>query len=94
MPRGMAVTLNGLAQGYVTDKLVELLRARGVAHSLVDMGEARAIGSHPDGRPWEIGIADPERKYRAEIWITAEVNCFIEGCAGAPHENDVPALLN
>jgi FAD:protein FMN transferase len=59
MPRGMAVTLNGIAQGYVTDKVVELLRARGVAHSLVDMGETRAIGSRPDGRPWEVGVADP-----------------------------------
>ncbi|WBL82029.1 FAD:protein FMN transferase [Bradyrhizobium xenonodulans] len=60
MPRGMAVTLNGIAQGYVTDKVVDLLRAHGIAHSLVDMGETRAIGSHPDGRAWEVGITDPE----------------------------------
>ncbi|WP_298252925.1 FAD:protein FMN transferase [Bradyrhizobium sp.] len=60
MPRGMAVTLNGIAQGYVTDKVVDLLRAQGVGHSLVDMGETRAIGSRPDGRPWEVGVADPD----------------------------------
>src|SRR5579872_4806628 len=60
MPRGMAVTLNGIAQGYVTDKMVDLLRSQGVAHSLVDMGETRAIGSRPDGRPWEVGVADPD----------------------------------
>jgi thiamine biosynthesis lipoprotein len=60
MPRGMAVTLNGIAQGYVTDKVVDLLRAHGVSHSLVDMGEARAIGARPDGRPWEVGVADPD----------------------------------
>lgn len=66
MPRGMAVTLNGIAQGYVTDKIVELLRANGVAHSLVDMGETRAIGSRPDGRPWDIGVADPEVAGRTE----------------------------
>lgn len=60
MPKGMAVTLNGIAQGYVTDKVVELLQAHGISRSLVDMGEARAIGSRPDGRPWEIGIADPD----------------------------------
>lgn len=59
MPHGFAVTLNGIAQGYVTDKVVELLRSQGVAHSLVDMGETRAIGTRPDGKPWEIGIADP-----------------------------------
>ena len=60
MPKGMAVTLNGIAQGYVTDKVVDLLRAHGVSHSLVDMGEARAIGSRPDGQPWDVGIADPD----------------------------------
>lgn len=60
MPRGSAITLNGIAQGYVTDKIVELLRSQGVAHSLVDMGEARAIGPRPDGRPWDVGIADPD----------------------------------
>jgi thiamine biosynthesis lipoprotein len=66
MPRGTAVTLNGIAQGYVTDKIVDLLRSRGVVQSLVDMGETRAIGSRPDGRPWEVGIADPEMVGRTE----------------------------
>ena len=66
MPRGMALTLNGIAQGYLTDKLVELLRSHGVSHSLVDMGETRAIGSRPDGRPWEIGVADPDIVGRTE----------------------------
>jgi thiamine biosynthesis lipoprotein len=60
VPRGTAITLNGIAQGYVTDRVVELLRARGIASSLVDMGEPRVIGPRSDGRPWEIGIADPE----------------------------------
>jgi thiamine biosynthesis lipoprotein len=66
MPRGMALTLNGIAQGYVTDKMVELLRSQGVDHSLVDMGETRAIGSRPNGLPWEVGIADPNVVGRTE----------------------------
>ncbi|WP_316181508.1 MULTISPECIES: FAD:protein FMN transferase [unclassified Bradyrhizobium] len=60
MPRGTALTLNGIAQGYVTDRIVDLLRSEGVQQSLVDMGEARAIGARPDARPWEIAIADPD----------------------------------
>lgn len=59
VPRGMAVTLNGIAQGFVTDRLVDLLRAEGVDRSLVDMGEPRVIGLHPEGRPWDVAIADP-----------------------------------
>lgn len=57
--RGMSLTLNGIAQGYITDRVVEILRAGGVGSSLVDMGESRAIGTAPDGRTWRIGIADP-----------------------------------
>ena len=59
MPSGFAITLNGIAQGYVTDKVVDLLRSQGVVRSMVDMGETRAIGSRPDGTPWEVGISDP-----------------------------------
>ena len=45
--RGMGLTLNGIAQGYVTDRVVGILRAGGIASSLVDMGEPRAVGSRP-----------------------------------------------
>lgn len=54
--RGMALTLNGIAQGFVTDRIVGVLRRGGVANSLVDMGEIRALGSRPDGSPWRVGV--------------------------------------
>ena len=48
---GMAVTLNGVAQGYITDRVADLLRGRGFDNVLVELGEIRALGRHPDGRP-------------------------------------------
>ena len=59
--RGMALTLNGIAQGYIADRIVALLRVGGIEHSMVDMGESRAIGTRPDGRPWEVGLSDPDQ---------------------------------
>lgn len=56
----MAVTLNGIAQGYITDRIVALLRANGVGHTLVDMGEIRALDDHPAGRPWTVGLKNPQ----------------------------------
>ena len=56
---GRAVTLNGIAQGYITDRITEVLRDGGIADVLVDLGETRASGRHPEGRPWAIGLADP-----------------------------------
>ena len=54
---GMALTLNGIAQGFITDRIVELLRAGGVTSTLADIGEIRALGRRPDGTPWRVGIA-------------------------------------
>lgn len=59
LPPGMGLTLNGIAQGYITDKVVGLLAAHGIGHMLVDMGEPRGIGRREDGTDWHLGIADP-----------------------------------
>ena len=59
--RGAAITLNGIAQGYATDRVVERLRQAGLSTTLVNMGEIRAIGSRPEGTPWRVGLADPVR---------------------------------
>lgn len=59
--RGAAITLNGIAQGYATDRVVERLRQAGLSTTLVDMGEIRAIGARPEGTPWRVGLGDPER---------------------------------
>ena len=59
--RGAAITLNGIAQGYATDRVVERLCGAGLSATLVNIGEIRAIGARPDGTPWRIGLADPDR---------------------------------
>ena len=56
---GMAVTLNGIAQGYITDRVAELLLESGIERALVDMGEIRALGDRASGEPWRIGLEDP-----------------------------------
>lgn len=56
---GMAVTLNGIAQGFITDRVAALLKRGGVERVLVDLGEISAVGRHPAGRPWRAGIDDP-----------------------------------
>lgn len=53
---GMALTLNGIAQGFITDRIAERFRAHGLTDILVNLGEYRALGEHPDGRPWRIAI--------------------------------------
>jgi thiamine biosynthesis lipoprotein len=58
--RNAGITLNGIAQGYATDRVVDMLRTAGLSTTLVNMGEIRAIGARPDGAPWRVGLADPD----------------------------------
>lgn len=58
---GMAVTLNGIAQGFAADRVRAALQARGVRHALVDAGEFGSLGRNADGKPWTVGIQHPRR---------------------------------
>lgn len=51
---GQQVTLNGIAQGFATDMVTEVLRAHGLTDAFVDIGEQRALG-----RPRRLGLEDP-----------------------------------
>lgn len=62
---GMGLSLNGVAQGFITDRCCAVLRAHGFSHMLVDMGEPRAVAAKPDGSAWQIGLADPRDPNRA-----------------------------
>lgn len=53
---GMALTLNGIAQGYIADRVASLLREEGLSNILIDTGELRAMGPQPDGSPWPVTI--------------------------------------
>lgn len=61
---GMAVTLNGIAQGLAADRARAALRAHGVAHALLDTGEWSPLGRSSDGTPWRLGLADPRDTQR------------------------------
>ena len=52
---GQALTLNGIAQGYVTDLVTQLLTDAGLTDVLVNVGEFRG-----NGRVWTLGVSDPD----------------------------------
>lgn len=57
---GMALTLNGIAQGYIADRIAGWLAAQGFRDVLVDTGEIVAKGHSGAGRPWQVAIEGPE----------------------------------
>lgn len=52
----MSMTFNGIAQGYITDKIADLLKSHGFDNVLVNMGELRAIGPQASGSAWPVRL--------------------------------------
>jgi FAD:protein FMN transferase len=75
---GMGLTLNGIAQGYLTDRIVDILRTNGCEQVLADMGRSdiRLVGSHPHGRAWRIGLADPLAPHRVALTLDLFDRCI------------------
>lgn len=56
LPRGGAMTLNGIAQGFITDKVVALLNSFGLEHALVNVGEISAVGRPAGFEAWPVQL--------------------------------------
>ncbi len=73
---GMAITLNGIAQGYGVDVALAALQEHGVAHALLDTGEFATLGRRDDGQPWMLGIRDPRDAEALAERVAADGRCM------------------
>ncbi|CAK0746647.1 FAD:protein FMN transferase [Gammaproteobacteria bacterium] len=73
---GVEITLNGGAQGYITDRVADVLRVHGFESMLVDMGEPRAFSTKPDGSAWRVGIANPADPSRSLATLDLVDQCI------------------
>ena len=76
--QGMGLTLNGIAQGFLTDRIADILRTNGCDRVLADMGrsEIRLVGHRPDGLAWRIGLADPLAPDRVAVTLNLADRCI------------------
>jgi thiamine biosynthesis lipoprotein len=59
----MKLGLGGIGQGYIADKIKELLKRKGVVAGLVNVsGDISTWGKQPDGQQWKVGIKNPMNK--------------------------------
>jgi FAD:protein FMN transferase len=71
---GVEIDPGGVGKGYAVDRMVEILRARGIRNALVSASGSSifGMGNPPDEpRGWPISIADPwdHRKNAAEAFL-------------------------
>ena len=67
--QGMRIDLGGIGKGYAVDRGIAILQARGVQHALVTAGGDSRIMGDRMGRPWMIGIRNPDDKQKVVIRI-------------------------
>lgn len=62
LDQGSQIDLGGIAKGYLTDRIAEILKENDVPRATVSLGgNVLAWGDRPDGTPWVVGIQDPAR---------------------------------
>lgn len=60
---GMKLGLGGIGQGYIADKVKEVLQAKGCTAGIVNVsGDINTWGNQTDGKPWAVGIVNPVNK--------------------------------
>ncbi len=72
--KGMRIDLGGIMKGYAADKAVDVLKHRGIRAGLVSVaGDIRSFGHKPDGKPWKVGIRNPNADKKDDIMATLEL---------------------
>lgn len=71
--QGMKLGLGGIGQGYIADKIKEILKANGCIGGLVNVsGDINTWGKQPDGKDWTVGIVNPLNKNK--VFATFPLN--------------------
>ncbi len=59
---GCAVDLGGIAKGYASDRMAEVLRQYAVTGAAVSLGgNVYVCGQKPDGTAWSVAVQDPQK---------------------------------
>lgn len=77
---GMALTFNGIAQGFATDRAAAALAAHGFTHALVNVGEWRGLGG-----PWRLKAGDDVLRLSSRAAATSEPGVLRFGAGGQGH---------
>jgi thiamine biosynthesis lipoprotein len=61
--KGMRIGFGGIGKGYAADRAKMLLQNKGIVSGVVNAsGDLTTWGCQPDGKPWTVGIADPNSR--------------------------------
>jgi FAD:protein FMN transferase len=63
--KGMRIGFGGIGKGYAAERAKSVLQGSGIKSGIVNAaGDLTAWGYQPGGKPWTIGIADPDAAWK------------------------------
>jgi len=73
---GMRIDLGGIAKGYSVDRGIEILQKQGITRAMVNAGgDTRIIGDR-FGKPWIVGIRDPDHEGKTFLRMPLKDTAF------------------
>lgn len=75
------IDVGALGKGYATEKLAQILEAKGCTSYVLNIGgNLRIIGTKPDGTGWNTGIKNPLDKYSYALYLNiSNISCVTSG---------------
>jgi len=73
---GARLTLNGIAQGFATDRARQCLLDHGIEHAMLDIGELAALGNKQAEQPWKVGIEHPRNEDAYAAVVSLDDRCL------------------
>lgn len=64
--KGMKIGFGGIGKGYAAERVKSLWIQNGVESGVINAaGDLATFGTQPNGKPWNIGVADPDQAEKA-----------------------------
>ncbi|WP_162654848.1 FAD:protein FMN transferase [Lentilitoribacter sp. Alg239-R112] len=90
----MALTLNGIAQGFVTDRIVQVLKSEGLRNAVVKMGEISALGQNERGKPWNVSLSNADRDIADKIVPLSDTSIATSSVNGTTFDGYIGHILD
>lgn len=88
---GVELDLGGIAKGYAVDRVVRLLRLRGIAAALISAGGSTiyGLGAPPGREAWDVDIQDPIDSRKTALTVQLNDRALsVAGSAEKSFESD------
>jgi thiamine biosynthesis lipoprotein len=69
--KGMRIGFGGIGKGYAAERAKMVMKQQGVESGVVNAsGDLTAWGLQPNGKPWTVGIANPDAKHEVFSYMS------------------------